>query len=160
MAEEDEEFSDIDSRDLAGNETKKEEKGPDYFVRQQRNRVTETLYLIYDVRLGSEMFQPLPDGTSYVTAIAETGEWEPHRTRNDATQSLYPYAKWSESEMTLMSVKATIDRLTLAASMCIEGFIPQERLAEVAEMLITEGEMRKAEVLPDSLNEKQVDEEE
>ena len=159
MTEDEDEFSDIDARDLTGEIAKKEEKGPDFLVRQQRNRVTETLYVIYDVRLGSELFQPLPENTGYVTCIPETGEWEPPRTRNHATQSLYPYAKWSESENTLMSVKATIDRLTLAASMCLEGFIPAERLEEVAEMLIAEGEKKRAEVLPDSLNENRDEEE-
>ena len=151
--DDEEEFSDIDARDLEGNVAKKEEKGPDYFVRQQRNQITETVYYIYDVRLGSELFQPLPEGTGYVTCIPETGEWEPHRRRTDAVTALSPWAQWSESERTLMSVKSTIDRLTLAASMCLEGFIPAERLSEVAEMLIAEGEKRKAELLPDSMNE-------
>ena len=147
MTEPDEE--EIDVRDIAGGIPDDEPAANfDRFVRQQRNRITETVYFIYDVRDGSELFEPLPEGTGYVTAISGTGEWAPHKTRKDAVQSLHPWAQWSQTESTLMEVKGIIDRLTLAAQLCLEGHLPAERLSEVAEELIAEGEKHKEETLP------------
>lgn len=142
--------ADIDVRDIMGNTPDVEDKPENFdrFVRQQRNRITETVYFIYDVRDGSELFQPLPDETAYVTAISGTGEWVPHKTRRDAVQALHPWAKWSETECRLMAIKATIDKLTLAAQECLAGHLPVERLDEVAQMLLDEAEVFKRDVLP------------
>ena len=161
MTEEKKDEPEIDVRDLHG-EIPDEPELPnmDRFVRQQRNRITETVYFLYDVRDGSEMFEDLPENTAYVTAISGTGEWSPHKTRKDAVQSLHPYAKWSETEMRLMEVKAIIDRLTICAQECLAGNLKPERLSEVAEMLISEAEEHKQTVLPKSLQEETDDEEE
>jgi hypothetical protein len=157
----DEEKPDIDVRDMHG-ETVDEPDLPnmDRFVRQQRNRITETVYFIYDVRDGSEMFDDLPENTSYVTAISGTGEWSPHKTRKDAVQSLHPWAKWSDTETRLMEVKAIIDRLTICAQECLAGNLKPERLSEVAEMLILEAEEHKQKVLPKSMKKEETNDEE
>tara|TARA_Y100001938_G_C8050188_1_gene411240 strand:- start:799 stop:1272 length:474 start_codon:yes stop_codon:yes gene_type:complete len=153
------EESEIDARDLAGEVVEDEPDNFDRHVRQQRNRITETVYHIYDVRDGSELFDPLPDGVSYVTAIHGTGEWVGHKTRKEAVAALHPYAKWSETEMRLMEVKGIIDRLTLVASKCLEGFLEPERLSEVAEMLLEEASEKEKELLPNK-NEEASEEEE
>jgi len=157
----DEKIDEIDVRDLNGDIPDEPElPNFDRFVRQQRNRITETVYFIYDVRDGSEMFEPLPENTSYVTAISGTGEWEPHKSRKDAVQSLHPWSKWSETETRLMEVKAIIDRLTICAQECLAGNLKPERLSEVAEMLILEAEEHKKIVLPNKMTENGDDEEE
>jgi len=157
----DEEIPEIDVRDIHG-EIPDEPELPNFdrFVRQQRNRITETVYFIYDVRDGSEMFEPLPEDTAYVTAISGTGEWAPHKTRKDAVQSLHPWCKWSETESRLMEVKAIIDRLTICAQECLAGNLKPERLSEVAEMLILEAEEHKQKVLPKELKTEETNDEE
>jgi hypothetical protein len=144
----DEDLEDIDVRDIMGDEVEEKPKNFDRFVRQQRNRITETVYFIYDVRDGSELFQPLPEDASYVTAISGTGEWIPHKTRKEAVSALHPWAKWSDTETRLMDIKAIIDKLTMAAQECLAGHIPTARLEEVADMLLDEAETFKRDVLP------------
>ena len=152
---------DIDVRDMVGN-IPDDEPVPniDRHVRQQRNRITETVYHIYDVRDGSEMFDNLSEDTHYVTAIHGTGEFAEYPTRKEAIAGLHPYAKWPDTEARLMEVKGIIDRLTLVASKCLEGFLEPERLSEVAEMLLKEADEKEKELLPDSMQENDNDEEE
>lgn len=155
---------DIDVRDMTGDEPDVDDKPENFdrFVRQQRNRITETVYLIYDVRDGSELFPDLPDGTSYVTAISGTGEYEPHKTRKEAVSSLHPYAKWSESEMKLMSIKAVIDKLTLCAQEALAGNLDVEHLEWASDLLLSEAQRVKDEALPETIKKKEMvsDEEE
>lgn len=155
---------DIDVRDMHGDEPVADDKPENFdrFVRQQRNRITETVYLIYDVRDGSELFPDLPDGTAYVTAISGTGEYEPHRTRKDAVQSLHPWAKWSESETKLMDIKAVIDKLTLCAQEALAGNLTVEQLEWAADLLLEEAVRVQQEALPESMRNKEMitDEEE
>lgn len=155
---------DIDVRDMHGDEPVADDtpENFDRFVRQQRNRITETVYLIYDVRDGSELFPEIPDGTAYVTAISGTGEYEPHRTRKDAVQSLHPWAKWSESESKLMDIKAVIDKLTLCAQEALAGNLTVEQLDWAADLLLEEAVRVQQEALPESMRGKEMisDEEE
>jgi len=153
---------DIDVRDMHGDIPDEDEKPANFdrFVRQQRNRITETVYLIYDVRDGSELFTDLPDGTSYVTAITGTGEYEPHKTRKDAVSSLHPWAKWSESESKLMSIKAVIDKLTLCAQETLAGNLEVEQLEWAADLLLDEAIRVKNEALPEHMRKEMVSDEE
>jgi hypothetical protein len=158
----DDENADIDVRDMHGDMPDEDEKPKNFdrFVRQQRNRITETVYLIYDVRDGTELFPEIPEGTSYVTAISGTGEYEPHNTRKEAVSSLHPYAKWAESEAKLMAIKAVIDKLTLCAQEALAGNLTVEQLEWCADLMLEEAQRVKTEALPEGMKKEMVSDEE